>query len=965
MENQPYDEINSNGHNLEEVEQFIRMMHPDGERFEVRYIRDKYAYPKVFEDPKEAGAYIGQIKDATGVYITLNPVVENISGSGAKDEEIVRRRWLLIDCDPERNAGTNATQGELDAALAVRDQVEAYLAENGFPEPVKLMSGNGGHLLFNIDLDPGSDLVARVLKALNHRFKTDLVKVDTTVCNASRITKVAGTLTKKGMSTPERPQRRARLENPDISPELVPTELLEKVAAEVPKKKPPAVGGAASGQVLERGVPLPVIQPIEDQCAFIRHCHENAETLSEPYWFAMMSNLSLCQDGERLAHEWSSPYPNYNPDETRRKYEKAVESNMPHTCEYIYETLGFAGCETCAHRGKITSPIQLGSIQPGQNYFVRDGGIWFVAGDDKPDQMLTNFTARISKNQMLDDGAETQCRYEVTAVVDGKSRVIQVPASKYSEMGWIAEQLGAKAVLKAGYGIKDKVREAIQTLGIDNCVDETIYTHTGWRLIGDRWVYLHADGAIGAEGKVDEIGVELPGTLDRYRLELPKDQNAEREAVRASLGMLELGPDHITFPLVACCYRAALGNVGASVYLVGATGVYKTQLAALCQQHYGAEMIDQFLPGSWSSTANAIEAQGFLAKDSLFVIDDFKPTGSRGQIDALHKDADRVLRAFANGQGRDRCNRDGSLKAAKAPRAMALSTGEDLPRGESIRARCLIVHVEKDAIPDDKLTLCQDAAKTGKYAQAMGGFLRWVAGQYDLVQEQLERDQHKLRKQLTSDGHKRTPDIMAKMLAGFDLFIRYAVDIQALNQDKAEQLRKRCLDALTGLGEQQLEEQLEFNPANRFCELLPSAISSGHAYIGGENNGRPTNEQALGWEWSNGTFRSKGVCVGWLINDELYINLEASMKVINQVALDNEGIGLTAKTMSKRLYEAGKLVRSDIDVKNRNTHKVRVRINGRYPNVLHMKTEILDLDEEGARQLATANGVAGRILPYG
>jgi hypothetical protein len=36
----------------------------------------------------------------------------------------------------------------------------------------------------------------------------------------------------------------------------------------------------------------------------------------------------------------------------------------------------------------------------------------------------------------------------------------------------------------------------------------------------------------------------------------------------------------------------------------------------------------------------------FLAKDAVFVLDDFKPGGSRGEIDSWHSKADRVFRAY-------------------------------------------------------------------------------------------------------------------------------------------------------------------------------------------------------------------------------------------------------------------------------------------------------------------------------
>ncbi|MFO0892408.1 MAG: hypothetical protein U0790_25115 [Isosphaeraceae bacterium] len=73
----------------------------------------------------------------------------------------------------------------------------------GWPEPILADSGNGWHLLYHVDL-PADDkgLVAAVLKAVSARHSTELVKVDTTVGNASRICKLYGTLARRAKTPP-------------------------------------------------------------------------------------------------------------------------------------------------------------------------------------------------------------------------------------------------------------------------------------------------------------------------------------------------------------------------------------------------------------------------------------------------------------------------------------------------------------------------------------------------------------------------------------------------------------------------------------------------------------------------------------------------------------------------------------------------------------------------------------------
>jgi hypothetical protein len=73
-----------------------------------------------------------------------------------------------------------------------------------------------------------------------------------------------------------------------------------------------------------------------------------------------------------------------------------------------------------------------------------------------------------------------------------------------------------------------------------------------------------------------------------------------------------------------------------------------------------------------------------------------------------------------NGAGRNRLDSTARLRESKAPRALILSTGEDIPRGHSVRARLMILDISKGAVASAKLGECQRAAAAGKYAE------RWV-----------------------------------------------------------------------------------------------------------------------------------------------------------------------------------------------------------------------------------------------
>ena len=158
-----------------------------------------------------------------GVYVTVNPVnpdllaraVNRLRPAGRNpttaDTDIVRRRWLLIDCDPRRASGVSSSNSEHDFALAKAREIRDGLSSLGWPKPVLTDSGNGAQLMYRIDL-PADDgeLVRRVIGEIA-KASSEQVAIDTSVHNPARIWRLPGTMNCKGDSIPERPHRMARI----------------------------------------------------------------------------------------------------------------------------------------------------------------------------------------------------------------------------------------------------------------------------------------------------------------------------------------------------------------------------------------------------------------------------------------------------------------------------------------------------------------------------------------------------------------------------------------------------------------------------------------------------------------------------------------------------------------------------------------------------------------------------------
>ena len=410
-----------------------------------------------------------------------------------------------------------------------------------------------------------------------------------------------------------------------------------------------------------------------------------------------------------------------------------------------------------------------GKANPNKHPFREQaGGLVQVrfGADGEIVEQLTNFTATIVADVVRDDGVERDTAIELDIMLAQQVKRVIVPTSQFGAMNWPIEHMGAAAILMPGQGVKDAARAAIQLLSPTPIACKTIYTHTGWREVpsgnGGKggFVYLHGGGCI---GNSDAVSIELSPGMAGYILPEPPVGDELRDAVRSSLALLKLAPKHLILPVFCGPWRAVLGQCDFAIHLAGPSGAFKSELAALLLQHFGAGLDARHLTAAWSSTKNSLEMVLFTAKETISVLDDFAPNGTPQDQAKWHTKADRIIRAQGNNSGRGRLRADSSMRAAKSPRGLVLSTGEEIPRGQSLRARMHIGEISPGDIDPIELTRCQQDARDGKYAAAMAGFIAWLAPHYGRMKERLRSEADELRNDATSGdrplphpGHHRT-----------------------------------------------------------------------------------------------------------------------------------------------------------------------------------------------------------------
>lgn len=254
----------------EKIERALATLFPDGGIVELRALTDHSVHSGYFDDfdlLTEKAESLDGLPDVAGIYVTLNTVNPALLSRRSNrmkmnlgykvpttsDADILCRRWFPIDLDPVRPSGVSSTNEEHEAAISRAGQIAAWLAEQGFPEPIKADSGNGAHLLYRIDLpndEEATKLVKGCLAVLDTLFSNEKVNVDAANFNAARIWKLYGTASRKGDNTTERPHRRSAILSVPDKVDPVSVEQLRSLLATLPCKDPGAGKVKAGSLVL-------------------------------------------------------------------------------------------------------------------------------------------------------------------------------------------------------------------------------------------------------------------------------------------------------------------------------------------------------------------------------------------------------------------------------------------------------------------------------------------------------------------------------------------------------------------------------------------------------------------------------------------------------------------------------------------------------------------------------------------
>lgn len=472
---------------------------------------------------------------------------------------------------------------------------------------------------------------------------------------------------------------------------------------------------------------------------------------------------------------------------------------------------------------------------------------------------LCNFNARVTDEIVRDNGLETATYFKISGTNCRGHQLapIEVEAAAFAGLGWVVGKWGMGGIIAAGQNSKDRLREAMQLMSQD-ANSRHIYTHTGWRSIGDKDVYLCQGGAIGADG----IDVDLDPQLKRYCLPPPIETDI-KEAVKESIDFIYISKDiGVTLPLWASMYLAPLAEAiepSFTLWYVGPSGAFKSVITALALSHFG-DFDHHHLPASWTSTYNQLEKLLFYIKDAPLVIDDWAPGQDSNKARELEVKSEHIIRDQGNRQGKARMSADTSSRPVYIPRGLLITSGEQLPSGHSHTARIYSVHIEPGDIDVDLLSSAQK--RRHLYRCAMAHYIKSLQPNWLEKKLQLRQEFEGMRNSLLKDPamksiHSRLPDVIALLCLGMNEGLKFAVEAGGVSESDADFLLHEARDRFIQMACAQGRRVEDERPANRFVEGLRSILNMGGAMLRNKDDVEIRDpgpgKAAIGWnDFANG-----------------------------------------------------------------------------------------------------------------
>lgn len=456
---------------------------------------------------------------------------------------------------------------------------------------------------------------------------------------------------------------------------------------------------------------------------------------------------------------------------------------------------------------------------------------------------------------------------------------------------------------------------------------ERVYTTTGWREGEEGSYFVHADGAITAQGAMP-LRTRMVGGIEHLRVAAP---TTEAKALRAAwegstVPLREKLPARAMAPVLGLVWRAPFAPVPHVCYLNGAAGSGKSTLARLGMHYFAPGLVQQ--EGSPKTILSATAAGGSQSGIGLMRVvrsADYMPVLADDFVDIDAKKAEarleNLVRALFDGGGHVAGKARGGVTAQGRINASVIATGQIGITGSALQ-RLFTIALNPGEIPDSTATFMQLEEKTHREERALLGaaLLQWLAAHRDTIQaEYFDPDStsplslraltlawtRRLRDVPHNDGARgRMITAAVVSVHGIALMLRMLIENKALTRDEANEFYAW---AEAGIDEGiRLQDPGSGDVALLTMELLREALASQAAHISLTDGEAPDNAEQLGWsrrgKQPNDVLVPSGPKVGTIKvhsdgTERLYLFPMVTFEVIKKVAA-GAGMGFSDTTTS-------------------------------------------------------------------
>jgi hypothetical protein len=377
--------------------------------------------------------------------------------------------------------------------------------------------------------------------------------------------------------------------------------------------------------------------------------------------------------------------------------------------------------------------------------------------------------------------------------------------------------------------------------------------------------------------------------------------------------MLDVAERRITIPLLAIALLSLvqskmieIGEFFKGVFcLVGQTQSGKTVLSKL----FFVFEREKHTVTNFDSTPASIIRNISNKRDATEIVDDYKPTSTGAARNAQMAILERVIRMCGDdSNGYQKAGAGNSTIANTAHCIVAITAEEIKLPVQSTLARLLIVDITRKSMDWKALTKCQknhDSYKAFIVNYILHMSVQGVGNYCDTLAKRFKQERHTLRNKLLEKDKdimvdNRTSDQCTWLYISFDLFLTYALEAKAINQEQFERYKKESLQIFLNLTEEQAERINDLDDMRCFFNGLRILLDTKEARL----------DRVLD-RYSYPASEDSKSAIGFSKKGCIYLKNEVAFRAVTSYCKRyGKDFVMSEATLRKRLYDNGYLVQN-------------------------------------------------------